>query len=166
MELMVEFVALANGVSLNFADPKSLTATGSYPVGALEVYGPSHMVAVPKIWDTIKKGLLAKVALSSPVAQCLVHTAIQWRTLAVKIGLDTPLFNAIVFKKFKKAVGGNLQWALSGGGPLNGEVQEFIRVAFDVPLIQGYVSLLLKIGVLNLGWGCFLIICFSFKNRV
>ncbi|KAL3921704.1 MAG: hypothetical protein SGARI_006617, partial [Bacillariaceae sp.] len=134
----VEFVVLANGCSLNYADPKSLTATGASPAGALEVYGPTHMVAVPKIWDTIKKGLLAKVALSSPVAQVLVHTALQWRTLAVKYGLDTPLFNAIVFKKFKKAVGGNLKWALSGGGPLNGEVQEFIRVAFNLPLIQGY----------------------------
>jgi long-chain acyl-CoA synthetase len=138
MELMVEFVVVANGSSLNYADPKSLTATGSYPVGALEVYGPTHMVAVPKIWDTIKKGLLAKVALSSPVAQVLVHTALAWRAFAVKYGLDTPLFNALVFKKFKKAVGGNLKWALSGGGPLNGEVQEFIRVAFNLPLIQGY----------------------------
>lgn len=138
MEMMVEFVVLANGCSLNYADPKSLTATGSYPTGALEVYGPTHMVAVPKIWDTIKKGLMAKVALSSPVAQTLVHTALAWRTFAVKYGLDTPLFNALVFKKFKKAVGGNLKWALSGGGPLNGEVQEFIRVAFNLPLIQGY----------------------------
>ena len=138
LELMVEFVVLANGCSLNYADPKSLTSTGSYPAGAMEVYGPTHMVAVPKIWDTIKKGLLAKVALSSPVAQVLVETALAWRTFAVKYGLDTPVFNALVFNKFKKAVGGNLQWALSGGGPLNGEVQEFIRVAFDVPLIQGY----------------------------
>lgn len=87
---------------------------------------------------SIKKGLLAKVSLSSPVAQVLVHTALAWRTFAVKYGLDTPLFNALVFKKFKKAVGGNLIWALSGGGPLNGEVQEFIRVAFNLPLIQGY----------------------------
>jgi long-chain acyl-CoA synthetase len=138
MELMVEFVVLANGSSLNYADPKSLTATGAYPVGALELYSPTHMVAVPKIWDTIKKGLMAKVALSSPVAQVLVNTAMQWRTFAVRHGLDTPLFNALVFKKFKKAVGGELRWALSGGGPLNGEVQEFIRVAFNVPLIQGY----------------------------
>jgi long-chain acyl-CoA synthetase len=96
------------------------------------------MVAVPKIWDTIKKGLLAKVSMSSPVAQVLVHTALNWRAFAVKYGLNTPLFNVLVFKKFKKAVGGNLKWALSGGGPLNGEVQEFIRVAFDLPLIQGY----------------------------
>lgn len=140
MELMVEFVCLGKGVSINYADPKSLTQTGAYPIGALEQYGPTHMVAVPKIWDTIKKGVLAKVNLASPVKQVLFHTAIQWRTFAVKLGLDTPLFNAIVFKKLKKVVGGHLQWALSGGGPLNGEVQEFIRVAFDVPLVQGYVG--------------------------
>jgi long-chain acyl-CoA synthetase len=138
MELMLEFVALGFGCSLNFADPKSLTATGSFPIGALEQYSPSIMVAVPKIWDTIKKGLLAKVAKSSPVSQVLVHTALQWRAVAIKYGLDTPLFNALVFKKFKMAVGGNIRWALSGGGPLNSEVQDFIRVAFGFPLIQGY----------------------------
>lgn len=138
MELMVEFVCLSRGTQINYADPKSLTQTGSYPIGALEAYSPTHMVAVPKIWDTIKKAILAKVALGSPVAQVLVGTALKWRTFAIKIGLDTPLFNALVFKKFKKVVGGNLTFALSGGGPLNGEVQEFIRVAFGVPLVQGY----------------------------
>jgi long-chain acyl-CoA synthetase len=96
------------------------------------------MVAVPKIWDTIKKGIMAKVGKSNPVLQIVVHTAFQWRAFAVKYGLDTPFFNAIVFKNFKQAVGGNLKFALSGGGPLNGEVQEFIRLAFDVPLVQGY----------------------------
>lgn len=55
MELMIQFVAVGNGCSLNFADPKSLTATGSFPIGALECYSPTIMVAVPKIWDTIKK---------------------------------------------------------------------------------------------------------------
>eukprot|EP00538_Stauroneis_constricta_P006399 CAMPEP_0119557716 /NCGR_PEP_ID=MMETSP1352-20130426/9293_1 /TAXON_ID=265584 /ORGANISM="Stauroneis constricta, Strain CCMP1120" /LENGTH=721 /DNA_ID=CAMNT_0007604857 /DNA_START=65 /DNA_END=2230 /DNA_ORIENTATION=+ len=138
MELMVEFVMISNGCSMCYADPKSLTTTGAYPIGALEQYGPSLMVAVPKIWDTIKKGLLAKVSVSPPVAQVLVHTALAWRAVAVKYGFDTPLFNAIVFKKFKKAVGGNMRWALSGGGPLNGEVQDFIRVAFGFPLVQGY----------------------------
>eukprot|EP00980_Cylindrotheca_fusiformis_P023319 scaffold10345_cov158-Cylindrotheca_fusiformis.AAC.11 len=138
LELIIEFVGIANGVSLNYADPKSLTATGSYPIGALEYYRPTHMVGVPKIWDTIKKGIMSQVDSSSPIAQVLVHTALEWRTFATKIGLDTPLFNLLVFKKFKNAVGGHLQYAISGGGPLNAKVQEFIRTAFDFPLIQGY----------------------------
>jgi len=137
-ELMYEFCCLAKGASISYADPKSLTATGSYPKGALEVFQPTHFVAVPKIWDTIKKAIQAKVALSSPVAQALVNTGLKWRAFAISIGLDTPLFNALVFKKFKAFVGGNIQHAISGGGPLNSDVQTFIRVAFGFPLVQGY----------------------------
>jgi len=138
MELMAEHAVLAAGGQLCYADPKTLTAKGSYPVGALEEFSPTHMVAVPKIWDVIKKGIEAKVAASSPVAQFLVKTAFEWRTFAINHGFDTPLFKALVFKKFSKVVGGNLQIAISGGGPLNSEVQVFIRTCFGAPLSQGY----------------------------
>ena len=139
MELMAEFVMVSQGVCICYADPKSLSATGASPTGALEHFAPSLMVAVPKIWDTIKKGLEAKVAASPPVAQFLVNTAFEAKKYADTYGYDTPLFNALVFKKFKAAVGGNLRFAISGGGPLNGEVQDFIRRAFAFPLRQGYV---------------------------
>merc|ERR1719506_3332205 len=52
--------------------------------------------------------------------------------------MDTPLFKALVFKKFAKVVGGRLRLAISGGGPLNTEVQLFVRTAFGCPLFQGY----------------------------
>jgi len=138
MEMMAEFVMLSAGVTICYADPKTLTVKGSYPIGALEQYSPTLMVAVPKIWDVIKKGIEAKVAASPPIAQFLVKTAFQARTFAINHGYDTPLFKALVFKKFSKVVGGKLRIALSGGGPLNNEVQEFIRTCFGVPLIQGY----------------------------
>jgi long-chain acyl-CoA synthetase len=140
MELMAEFALLAVGCSICYADPKSLSSTGAYPTGALEAYSPTMMVAVPKIWDTIKKGIQAKVAQTSPVKQFLVKTAFEWRKFALHHGFDTPLFKALVFKKFRAAVGGNLRFGLSGGGPLNEEVQEFIRCAFGIQIVQGYVS--------------------------
>jgi long-chain acyl-CoA synthetase len=132
MEMMAEFVMIAMGCTLCYADPKTLTATGAYPVGALELFSPTLMVAVPKIWDVIKKGIQAKVALSSPVAQFLVKTAFEWRSFALQNGFDTPLFKALVFKKFSKVVGGKLRLGISGGGPLNGEVQDFCRTAFGM----------------------------------
>jgi len=138
MELMAEHAMFAVGCQLCYADPKTLTVKGSYPIGALEQYSPTHMVAVPKIWDVIKKGVEAKVAASSPVAKFLVQTAFEWRMFAIANGFDTPLFKALVFKKFSKVVGGNLQFAISGGGPLNAEVQLFIRTCFGCPLVQGY----------------------------
>jgi long-chain acyl-CoA synthetase len=138
LELMAEFCNIAVGCTMCYADPKTLTVKGAYPIGALEQYSPTTMAAVPKIWDVIKKGVEAKIAASSPVAQFLVKTAFQARTFAMKYGYDTPLFKALVFKKFSKVVGGELRLALSGGGPLNSEVQQFIRTCFGIPLIQGY----------------------------
>lgn len=138
MELMAEFVMLTQGCTLCYADPKSLTTTGAYPVGALEQYGPTLMIAVPKIWDVIKKGIEAKVAAGSPIAAFLVKTAFEWRNFALHHGFDTPLFKALVFKKFAKVTGGNLRFGLSGGGALNREVQDFIRTAFGIDFVQGY----------------------------
>ena len=57
-------------------------------------------------------------------------------------GFDTPLFKALVFKKFSAALGGRLRKGMSGGGPLNSEVQVFIRTCFGIPFVQGYVSFL------------------------
>lgn len=141
LELMAEFCCLGTGCVICYADPKTLTVKGAYPIGALEQYSPTIMAGVPKIWDVIKKGVEAKVAASKPIARFLVQTAFQARSFAIEHGYDTPLFNKLVFKKFSKVVGGHLRLALSGGGPLNSEVQVFIRTCFGCPLFQGYVSL-------------------------
>ena len=139
LELMAEFSMLSQGCAICYACPKTLTSTGAYPIGALEQYSPTVMAAVPKIWEVIKKGVQAKIATASPVSQFLVNVAFEARMFAIKYGFDTPLFKALVFKKFSKVVGGRLRLAISGGGALNSEVQEFIRTCFGMPLIQGYV---------------------------
>ena len=96
------------------------------------------MAGVPKIWDVIKKGVQAKFGAAPPVTQFLVNTAFAARTFAIAHGFDTPFFNKIVFSKIKAVTGGSLRLALSGGGPLNTEVQIFVRTAFGCPLFQGY----------------------------
>ena len=139
-ELSVEFAIICFGGSICYACPKTLTQKGSYPLGALEQYSPTLMAGVPKVWDIIKKGAEAKINASKPIAKFLVQTAFQTRQFANSMGYDTPLFKALVFKKFAKLVGGNLRIAVSGGGPLNSEVQKFVHTAFGCPFIQGYVS--------------------------
>lgn len=140
LELMAEIAVISLGATICYADPKTLTSKGSYPKGALEQYRPTMMAGVPKIWDVIKKGVEAKISNSSPVAKFLVQTAFEWRSFAIEHGFDTPLFKALVFKKFSAALGGRLNKGLSGGGPLNSEVQVFIRTCFGIPFVQGYVS--------------------------
>ena len=43
LELMAELGMLSCGIPVCFADPKTLTSTGSYPIGALEAFSPSLM---------------------------------------------------------------------------------------------------------------------------
>jgi len=137
-ELVAEISMLGNGSCICYADPKTLTQTGAYPIGALEQYKPTVMVGVPKIWDVIKKGVQAKVGAESKVKQYLVNTAFESRMRARKLGFDTPLFKALVFKKFAKVAGGRLRIGVSGGGPLNSDVQDFIGTCFGIPMGQGY----------------------------
>merc|ERR1719438_553670 len=138
LELTSEMALLSLGSRICYADPKTLTTSGSYPVGALQAFSPTIMAGVPKIWDIIKKGAQAKMAQGSPAVRLIAETAFQAKAFAMKHGYDTPLFNALVFKNFKSMVGGKLCFTLSGGGPLHNDIHTFIRTAFGMVLIQGY----------------------------
>jgi long-chain acyl-CoA synthetase len=52
-------------------------------------------------------------------------------------GRSSPLCSALLSKS-RQVLGGHLKLAISGGGPLNADVQTFLRVAFNVAVVQGY----------------------------
>jgi len=139
LELSAEFFYLSSGNKIGYADPKTLLGgpEKAYPHGGLEEFKPSLMCGVPKVWEAIKAGALAKVKKAGPLAQFLISTAVAQKAWAAKQRRTTPLFN-VLLKKFKATVGGRLKICLSGGGAISGEVQEWVRTALDCPLVQGY----------------------------
>lgn len=137
-ELMAELALLGMGATIGYADPRTLTTNGAFPVGALEQFSPTVMTGVPKIWDIIKKGAEAKVSHASPVAKFAFSTALQARKFAQRHGTDCSPLLRLVFTRFSKLVGGRLRLAVSGGGALNPSVQDFVRACFGCPLVQGY----------------------------
>lgn len=68
----------------------------------------------------------------------MFKVALRVKKAAVKQHRYTPVFDLLVFKKFKSMVGGNMKFTLSGGGAISAEVQEWVRAAFGCPLVQGY----------------------------
>ena len=138
LELVVELIVVGSGCCICYADPRSLSSAGASPQGALELYQPTHMVGVPKVWDTIVKGVQAKLAKTTPVQKAVVDIGLKWKLWCIQHHLDTPLFNTIVFDKMRQAVGNRLRWAISGGGPLSGDTQLFVRAAFGAVLVQAY----------------------------
>jgi len=145
LELVSEFYYFAVGNAVGYADPKTLLggperayqADGVTPGGALEEFSPTLMCGVPKVWETIRVGALAKVEKAGALAKFLIGLAVMCKARAALHYRKTPLFN-VLLKKFKKTTGGKLKATLSGGGAISGEVQEWCRTALDCPLVQGY----------------------------
>lgn len=76
----------------------------------------------------LKAGIIAKVGNSSGLAKFFFDQAFASKKAAMSVGRDTPIWNAIVFKKFKAALGGNVRFVVSGGAPLSKECGEFLKV--------------------------------------
>lgn len=104
--------------------------------GAVQEFKPTCMAAVPKIWDIFKKTVEEKVAGGSAVTRVIFEAAFAacsnastWRFC--------PLLG-LIFKKVGAVTGGNIKAGISGGGPLASDVQNFCRICFGFPLVQGY----------------------------
>ena len=52
---------------------------------------------------------------------------VSYRSSWVKRGYDTPIVNALIFRKMRDIVGGQLRMLLSGGAPLSEDAHDFIR---------------------------------------
>ena len=71
------------------------------------------------------------------MVQSLFLAAFAARSAALKQARTSPLCSKI-FGSTYAMLGGRLKLCISGGGPISADVQNFIRTAFNVNLIQGY----------------------------
>lgn len=70
-------------------------------------------------------------------SRALFSAAFAGRNAALVHGRPSPLCSALLSKS-RQVLGGRLKLAISGGGPISADVQSFVRVAFNVALVQGY----------------------------
>lgn len=123
---------------IGYGNPKTLSDRGAKPKGDIEVVAPTVLAGVPRVFDTIKKGAFEKIKSSPPFVQWLFHNAYNYKLDAIRHGRESPIWNFLVFNKFKKLVGGKLALILSGGAALSKETHEFLRVCMSCSVIQGY----------------------------
>lgn len=50
----------------------------------------------------------------------------------------SPFFDTLVFSKIKQKLGGQVKLVVSGGAPIALHTEEFLRVCFCCPVVQGY----------------------------
>ncbi|GBF99011.1 hypothetical protein Rsub_11815 [Raphidocelis subcapitata] len=106
------------------------------------VFKPTGFAGVPRVFDRIYAGAMAKVRGLPPLRRFVFHAALAWKRALIRLGRRpesaSRLADALVFNKFKAALGGQCQAIISGGAPLAPRVQEFVQIAMCCPVIQGY----------------------------
>ena len=153
-EMIATLTQISRGWNIGFACPRTLghrlciridEETGTrytdpnleFSPGGLQEFKPMIYSGVPKIYDTLKKGVEAAIASKPAFVQYLFLVAFWARSMAIKQGRDTPFFNKI-FKKVAEGMGGRIQVMLVGGGAIDPETMNFMRVCFMADLVQAY----------------------------
>ncbi|CAJ1014209.1 AMP-binding enzyme, putative [Leishmania lindenbergi] len=137
-ELTCENIMLLRGVLICFGTPRTLTDTFARPCGDLKAFNPFFFIGVPRIFETIKKAVEAKLPPVGTLKRKVFDHAYQSRLAALKAGKDTPYWNEKVFKLPRGILGSKLRGICSGGAPLSDKTQEWLTVVLGCPVAQGY----------------------------
>lgn len=106
--------------------------------GDIREFKPTVLVGVPAVWESVKKGVVAKVNKGSFVVKNLFWGALAAKGFLMSTGLPgAAILDAVVFNKVKEATGGHLRLCLNGGGPIAKDTQRFISLAIT-PMLSGY----------------------------
>lgn len=109
---------------------------------------PHFICSVPRVFEKVYAGVLAKAEAGSPVKRKIFHWAVgvgrevsklQQARKPVPAGLAFKhrLAHKLVFSKLHAALGGRLRFAVSGGAPLSKEIAEFFHAA-GILILEGY----------------------------
>ena len=145
LEFVFETACLYWGGSMGYGNPRTLTdASLKNCKGDIQEFKPTILVGVPAVWETVKKGIMAKVAKMGAVKSNMFWGAMSSKSFLMNnsgylplSGVGTSILDSVVFKNVKDATGGRLRICMNGGGPVSKETQRFISMAI-APMISGY----------------------------
>lgn len=139
LEFVFENACLYWGGTMGYGSPKTLSdASVRNCKGDIREFGPTILVGVPAVWESVKKGIIAKVNSGSVIVKNLFWSALAAKSFLLSTGLPgTAILDALVFKKIKAATGGQLRVCMNGGGPIARDTQRFISMAIT-PMLGGY----------------------------
>ncbi|MBL8915582.1 MAG: long-chain fatty acid--CoA ligase [Archangium sp.] len=110
---------------------------------------PTMVSAVPRVLEKAQARIMERVNASSPLRQKLFHRALasglkkleyveRGASVPLPLRLETALWDRLVSKKLKRALGWeNARFAMCGGAPTRQDVIRFFH-ALGVPVLEGY----------------------------
>jgi long-chain acyl-CoA synthetase len=109
---------------------------------------PHFICSVPRVFEKVYAKILAGVEAGPPTRKKIFNWAIgvgrevsrhqqRGQPLPPVLALKRALAHKLVFAKLHAALGGRLQWAISGGAPLSRDIAEFFHAA-GILILEGY----------------------------
>lgn len=103
---------------------------------------PTLFIGVPRVFDRIFAGVYAKVNAGGAIKKFLFNYGYRWKLYYLNQGYAfdkaSPFFDRLVFNKIKARLGGQVRFIVTGGAPLANHVEEFLKVCFCCPVVQGF----------------------------
>ena len=110
----------------------------------LPEFRPTFLIAVPRVFEKVYETAQQQAAAGKATTRIFAaatDTAIAWSKAGDGAGpalrLRHALFGRLVYRRLGAAVGGRLQYAISGGAPLGERLGHFFRGA-GITVLEGY----------------------------
>ncbi|OLN85253.1 Long-chain-fatty-acid-CoA ligase 1-like protein 2 [Colletotrichum chlorophyti] len=138
-ELVLENLVLFVGGTLGYGSHRTLSDSSvKNCAGDMREFRPTILVGVPQIWETVKKGVIAKVNSSSPLVQALFWGAFNYKSFMVQWGLPfATIFDSVVFAKVRELTGGRLRMIMNGASGIAYGTKHFLSMTV-APMLTGY----------------------------
>ncbi len=115
---------------------------------ALPVVKPTVFPSVPRVYEKVHTGVVAKFDAETGAKRKLIDWALAvgrkvsalrraGKPLPRGLALQFKLADRLVYSKVKERLGGRLRLGISGGAPLAPEIAEFFH-SIDILLVEGY----------------------------
>jgi long-chain acyl-CoA synthetase len=145
LEFVFESACLYWGGSMGYGNPKTISDNSMRNCrGDIAEFKPTILVGVPAVWETVRKGIMAKVSKLNPVSKNMFWGAYNAKSFMMNnsgflpgASLGASIVDNVVFKKVAEATGGKLRICMNGGGPVAKDTQHFISMCI-APMISGY----------------------------
>ena len=113
----------------------------------MDSFKPTMLLVVPRVFEKVYEGAMAKAAKGGKFNKALFERstdiAVRWSQakvegrVPVKLAAQYALYDKLVYSKLRAALGGELRYAVSGGGPLGERLAHFFH-AVGVQVVEGY----------------------------
>ena len=106
----------------------------------LEVLRPTFMPIVPRLLNRLCSVMKEGIAALTGCKKGLANHAFNAKMYNLKNKNDAKhwLWDALIFKKMRNALGGRLKFMAIGSAPTSPDVLNFMKIALSIPIAEGY----------------------------